>query len=311
MDIPIFIMMVGLVGSGKTARAQELSEEYNANVFSSDELREELFGDVNHQENNDMLFKELHNRIKGCLKDGKNAIYDATNINYKRRMAFLVELKNIPCKKICVLMATPYKECLKRNAGRDRNVPEYVIERMYRQFDIPWYYEGWDEIQIEYSDGAKNYLGHPKSFAINTKDFSQDNPHHKLTLGAHCAKAFNEIEMLYRNNYSEHAISTCYAASIHDCGKIFTKQFKNSKGEHSDIAHFYNHEKCGSYDSLFYKLEPFCDQLYVATLIRWHMQPYFWEKDNNEKSHNKYKKLWGDQLYNDIMKLHKADKAAH
>ncbi len=41
------------------------------------------------------------------------------------------------------------------------------------------------------------------------------------------------------------------------------------------------------------------------------MQPYFWEKDNNEKLHNKYRKLWGENLYNDIMLLHKADKYAH
>jgi hypothetical protein len=54
-----------------------------------------------------------------------------------------------------------------------------------------------------------------------------------------------------------------------------------------------------------------CHKLYVATLIRWHMQPYFWEKDNNEKLHDKYNKLWGEDLYKAIMLLHKADRAAH
>ena len=53
------------------------------------------------------------------------------------------------------------------------------------------------------------------------------------------------------------------------------------------------------------------NHLYVAQLIRWHMQPYFWEKDNNEKLQNKYRKLWGEDLYNDIMQLHAADLAAH
>ena len=41
------------------------------------------------------------------------------------------------------------------------------------------------------------------------------------------------------------------------------------------------------------------------------MHPYLWERDNNEKMHNKYKTLWGENLYNDIMLLHKADKEAH
>jgi hypothetical protein len=38
------------------------------------------------------------------------------------------------------------------------------------------------------------------------------------------------------------------------------------------------------------------------------MQPYF---NKEEKTKNKYRKLWGEQLYQDIMKLHEADLAAH
>ena len=100
--------MVGLVASGKSTKAKELSEIYNAAIFSSDALREEMFHNVNDQEHNQELFVELHRRIKNCLRSGRNAIMDATNLNYKKRMSFLSELKNIPCEKICVLMATPY-----------------------------------------------------------------------------------------------------------------------------------------------------------------------------------------------------------
>ena len=108
MNMPTFIMMCGLVASGKSTKAQELAREYNATIFSSDTLREEMFNDVNDQGHNQELFTELHRRIKECLCNGKSAIMDATNINYKKRMDFLRQLKNIPCKKICVLMATPY-----------------------------------------------------------------------------------------------------------------------------------------------------------------------------------------------------------
>jgi hypothetical protein len=74
-------------------------------------------------------------------------------------------------------------------------------------------------------------------------------------------------------------------------------------------CHYYHHNNCGNYDSLFY--EHSADHLYVAVLIYWHMQPYFWEKDNNEKQHDKYRKLWGEELYTDIMKLHAEDLASH
>ena len=43
------------------------------------------------------------------------------------------------------------------------------------------------------------------------------------------------------------------------------------------------------------------------------MMPYFWEKDkeHGEKTRQKYQKIWGDELYNNVMKLHEADKNAH
>ena len=47
MNVPKFIMMCGLVASGKSTKAKELAKEYNATIYSSDALREEMFGDVN------------------------------------------------------------------------------------------------------------------------------------------------------------------------------------------------------------------------------------------------------------------------
>lgn len=304
MNRPKFIMMCGLVGSGKSYKAQELAKEYDAEIFSSDELRIELYGDVNHQTDNDKLFIELHRRIKECLKSGKSAIYDATNISYKRRMAFLAELKNIPCEKICVVMATPYEECLKRNAERERKVPEEVIKRMYMNISIPYWYEGWDDIQIVYSNGSKNSYGDVCDWVESVLDYDQHNSHHTLTLGQHCTQTFLN---LYKNNEDTYDLGG--AALIHDCGKLSTATFINARGEETEECHYYQHQHTGQYNSLFFS--GIDDHLYVATLILWHMQPYFWERDNNEKQHNKYRKLWGEELYNDIMNLHSADRNAH
>lgn len=308
MGKPIFIMLMGLPASGKSCKAQELAKQYNATTFSSDALREELFGNVNEQSKNQELFTELHRRIKGCLREDKSAIYDATNIDYKKRMSFLAELKKIPCEKICVLMATPYEECLKRNVERERKVPEYVIERMYRGFDVPWYYEGWDEIQIEYGE-YENYYGWVWDWIEKVDDYNQHNSHHTLTLGEHCRQTVRNVDKLCAEYRPVMSTEIRCAALLHDEGKIFTQTFKNGKGEVTEQAHYYSHEHCSSYDSLFYETP--CNNLYVAILIRWHMQPYFWEKDNNEKLHNKYRELWGEELYQDIMILHTADKEAH
>ena len=302
-----FVMMCGISGSGKSYVAKELSIKYDANIFSSDELREELYGDINCQEHNQELFVELHRRVKECLKSGKSAILDSTNLNYKKRMAFLAELGHISCEKTCVLVATPYEECLKRNAARDRKVPEYVIERQYRQFDVPCqWYEGWGRVDVVFPDSMER-----KSvidFLNSVHDFNQDNPHHALTLGEHCEATADYLWETY-GGVDRRSVILRKAGALHDCGKCFTKTFANSKGELTDVAHYYGHEHCSSYDSLFYGPEE--QALDVAVLIRWHMMPYVWEKDNNEKLHSKYRRLWGERLYEDIMRLHEADKNSH
>ena len=293
-------MMCGLPSSGKSYKAAELSKQYNAEIFSSDVLRSELYGNVEDQEHNQELFTELHRRIKECLKSGKSAIYDACNINYKRRKSFLQDLNRIDCEKICVLVATPYEKCLKRNSERERKVPEHAIKRMYNSFNIPYWYEGWDDIVIEYGE-FEGCFGKPVNFYNEYKKYNQHNTHHSLSLGDHCRKCAISLD----ETVSLEAICAAY---IHDCGKPETATFVNSKGDVTEQCHYYNHQYVSGYKALFFD---YPNQLDVAIRTMWHMQPYFWEKDNNEKLHNKYKKLWGEDLYNDIMLLHAADKNAH
>ena len=52
-----FFMCIGLPASGKSEQSKKLAVEYNAEIFYSDKLRIEMFGDVNHQEDNEALFK--------------------------------------------------------------------------------------------------------------------------------------------------------------------------------------------------------------------------------------------------------------
>lgn len=302
MNKPIFIMMIGLPGSGKSYKAKKLATEHNANIHSSDSIRLELLGDINSQDANGVVFTTLHNRVKEDLRNGKNCIFDACNISYKRRKAFLQELKNIPCEKKCVVMATPYEQCLKNDAARDRHVPEYVIEKMYMNFYTPWYIEGWNDIRIEYAQGSENCLGEPIEWVKSVMDFNQDNPHHTLTLGSHCLKTGYYIGSANNAARTKNIFPIYFAGLLHDEGKMFTKTFIDSKGNPSKSAHYYQHHCCSAYDSLFFDYPE--DHLYVATLICWHMQLHFIKE---EKTLKKYKNLWGEELYNDLSLLHEAD----
>lgn len=318
---PTLIMMCGLPGSGKSTLAYELSCTYVCPVFSSDSIRKELTGSESNMEKDNEVFNLIRNRIKKFLENnqGENAfaIYDACNISYKRRMALLNELKKYDFNKVCYFVYTPYEKCIENNNKRSRVVPEYAIRNMYKSFYIPQYYEGWDSI-VFYS--SKQAIINDD---INSNELSElfynsnnglcniehENPHHTYNIGNHCIACYlNTIDM-HRGNMD---FNLSMAALLHDIGKPFTKVFVNSKGEESEIAHYYQHHLVSAYQAIPY-LRQFSESnmMEILALIQWHMFPYFWEKDNNEKMKSKYKRLWGDELFSKIMKLHEADRKAH
>jgi len=299
------IMMIGLVASGKSFVAKQLALKENAVIHSSDELRIELFGDVNEIDRNGEVFQELHKRIKDDLKNGKNVVYDATNLNHKKRKGFLEELKKLDVRKECIFVATPYEKCLEQNRQRERKVPEHVIKRMYMSVNIPQYYEKWDSIEIVYNtegyDFNTNLLFNGEN-GLNKID--QDNPYHTLTIGKHCLKCFQICEGLLDD------FELNMAAMYHDIGKKFTKEFKNSKGEDTETAHYYQHHLVSAYDSLFIFNKQGFEQetiLLIANYIQWHMQPFFID---TEKSKNKFINLVGQEFYDKLLILHEADKMA-
>lgn len=293
------IYLVGLPGSGKSTLANFYTVK-GYKVFSSDAIRAELYGDESVQDNPQKVFNLLHKRIKDALSAGENCIYDATNVKSKTRIAFLNEIKNIPCTKECVIVWAPVEVCKERNAMRDRKVPDYVIERMWKNFETPYFFEGWDEITIMNSTDASGEQ-RIRAMVEKMKNFNQENSHHKLTLSQHCAEAFLNIK--------NEKVELKLAALYHDCGKIYTKTFYSKKGELDKEAHYYNHQNVGAYEILCPRERPYADDVRVSALICYHMHPYFWK--NNPKMEEKYKRLWGEDFYNDILLLHEADLAAH
>lgn len=315
----IFMMLVGLPGSGKSTHAKQLIENGYI-IHSSDAIREELTGDINNQNLNSKVFETLHKRVKQDLKDGKKVIYDATNLSWKRRKAFLQELNSIDCWKVCNVIATPFEICIKQNDMRDRKVPHEVIDRMYRNFDIPYYNEGWDRINIIYTnDEWKTLYGSWNQFIYDTMDFNQDNKHHTLTLGEHCLKTKRYIGEHKDSAKFDRTLELLVAGALHDNGKPYTLTYINKKGEKDDKAHYYEHEHVGSYNALFYDttLIKELDKLDIAALIRWHMILHF-SKDWSAKTKAKYEKEFTEneylkniQFYDMLKLLYEADVNAH
>ena len=268
--MPKFIMMVGLPASGKSTYAHNL----HMPVVSSDEIRK-AFG--YSQKEHDKTFKEVRLQIHLLAQSGKSFVYDATNLHRKYRMQILDIVSaydpDYTCE--CIVMATPFLECKNRNAERTKDkVPDEVLEKMLRYFQVPSCYEGWDKVEIvrTYS-AARELLSYKQAI-----DFKQDNPHHTLTLGYHMLAAadFGTRLAIEGQRSDIEVASIAEILKYHDIGKLKTKKFENAKGEPTEFAHYYGHENVGAYYAMCQDIKikkPILEPLELAFGIEWHMRP--------------------------------------
>lgn len=286
---PLFTMLVGVPGSGKTSYAKSVAD-VNTIHISSDAIRKELYGDENCQDDHSRVFTIMHERTLSALRNGYSVIYDATNITRKSRLSILKQLPAYVEKK-CIIVWAPIDKCIGRDACREKTVGVEVINKMLQRFEAPFYDEGFDSIEVHYSSeySVKDYF---VSYQ-NALKIPHDNPHHTADVAEHCR--------LCGDGLLDQELPSVvkFAGYVHDIGKPYTKTFVNTKGETTEIAHYYGHQAVGAWISYGLRHE---DAITLAWLISTHMAPMIGQKYYNSL----------DPLYkNWIDTLHSADMGAH
>lgn len=315
--MPIINVLVGLPGSGKDYYAKSKANPETDVIISSDDISAELYGSAECQDNPARVFEQMFKRTCAAVRDGRNTIYyNATNISRKRRINLIKEfrnsLKDVDGLQIyATVVIAPFSICLERNSARDRVVPEEVMNRMYRQFNVPSTAEGFGAVFVEHNfnfntDAYRNSSIDAKM--LKARNIMHDNPHHTLSIGEHCISAKNYISD-HKNEIVENLDMRWYtilirSATFHDVGKPFCKVFRNVKGEETEIAHFYNHENVGAYD--FLADDTSRDNLIIALLINLHMIFY-----QDAKYQERMKALYSNETWTALEWLHKADQSAH
>ena len=147
---PRLYILIGISGAGKTTYSKEvlipqLKKENRKYVYlASDDIRELIYGDANCQDNPGKVFEIMKYKKNKALQEGKDVIYDATNLKRKDRKSSLTT--EVDCDKIAVLFNVSTDTSKARQKLRSRQVQDYVIERQYNQLVMPTKEEGFTEI---------------------------------------------------------------------------------------------------------------------------------------------------------------------
>lgn len=296
MNKPTLYIMCGLSGSGKSTIATQIANENPSTVIvSSDAIREELTGNYEDQEHNEEVFKIFHDRIRKNLENKKNVIADATNLTMKSRRAIMMKVNGLEVHKVCVIISKPFEQCKIDNLNREHPVPNEILDKQIRRFQIPFYEEKFDEIQI-YNLSIRGYMVNDISLE-KMKGFDQKNQHHTMDLFEHC----KYVSRLFSTKYAYPARFRI-GALYHDLGKLSTQTF-----DENGIAHYYQHHCYGSYQYMTAMYHVDSDVvLDTCFLINYHMMPFGWDTD---KARQRWKERFGEYKYKMLLDFNECDRA--
>ena len=150
------IMLCGIPTSGKSTYVEKLKKiSYwkNAVVLSTDNYIEKIAQEHNTTYNE--IFEDciteatqqLELDFKTAVDDGRDIIYDQTNLSIKTRKKKLSKLPSY-YHRGAVYFEISLEEALERNKHREgKFIPESILKRMYNQFEIPTTNEYFDYVE--------------------------------------------------------------------------------------------------------------------------------------------------------------------
>ncbi len=129
------ILLVGIPGAGKSTLAKKIIEK-GFHCLSADPIREELYGNAAEQGDKEQVFKIFFERLDDALAKELDIIIDNTNLNPRQRKPILERAQKAGYSDIQLwLLDVPLDVCLKRNASRNRVVPDDIVANMFMELN--------------------------------------------------------------------------------------------------------------------------------------------------------------------------------
>lgn len=273
-QLPVFILVMGISGSGKTELIKKINEKFNMDVVSFGAIHYELERNELYNISYNEIIEMANERIKKKLKQGKSVIFESTGLNGYRRAQFLKTLKRISCIKICVARLTDFETCLNNQENKLFETSDDIIWKQYETFQVPSPIEGWDYIsKIVYNNGPSL----EEILEIGRSNFVKITQHLEIA-----------SQLAIDKHYPPYLVN---AAKYHDIGKFFSKQTDESEGD------FPHHENIGAY--LYALTSEDSNWIYVSNLILWHEVA----SDITSEKRRKLQKRFGQKFTNDLILL--------
>lgn len=137
------ILMSGMPGSGKDTWIARHHPDWP--VVSLDDLRSEL--DIAPTEKQGLIINTAKERAKQYMRKGENFIWNATNIIPAIRSQLIAMFQEYRFRTHIVHIEVPYKRMISQNANRTAKVPDNVMARMLRKWEVP---EIWEAPDVDY-----------------------------------------------------------------------------------------------------------------------------------------------------------------
>lgn len=224
------IILAGIPASGKSTWAKDFFKSHRGTHLSSDHIRfimERTTGEWTNAE----VFETMRENLFHSIKEEREfVVYDATNINRKRRRGLYREIKQkYPDTHVEIkFFSISAYDAMGRNSLRDKKerVPHDVVWKMYKNYQVPRKGVDCDSFEVlglpifEKGD-FKNYddlfikvigMGHSLEMLGNMEDHSCP-PWHLETIEEHLNLALNNAD----DDLKEVAL-------FHDLGKSFCRE---------------------------------------------------------------------------------------
>lgn len=133
----VLVLLVGVPGSGKTTLAKKLLAQTSFVHLNADSIREEVTGDENNHDKDEIVWALFQQRFDNALASGGAVLVDNMNHTRGARAGMIQAARAAGYDVKLVYLEVPLDVCIERNRARGKQVEDFTI--MHKHMKMKMY----------------------------------------------------------------------------------------------------------------------------------------------------------------------------